>query len=1132
MKHIARLLKRSLTLPLAAWAWAVSLSLPAAAQPWSPHSPLAQGSWQKVSVTQTGMYRLTRGDLAAMGFGEPAKVRVYGLGGRQLSYMPGKDKRENLVMLPAVHDANGLLFYAQGPDGWDYIETENAFAPNINHYSRKAYYYVTTGEADDAPQACHKPEGEANASITDYDNRYYHASPEEQPDKGGREWVGDRCSVDTASLVLPVGLTILPGAKVKGLLKTCATLAYKEAYDVLLDGSQVAHPTFDAMEKSQSTSKVTFEANPGGGAVGNVELRYNFLSLSQYAYLAYLSLTARAPLSFTGLSLPFRSSRQSNALTPVTFRLADLPESARIWNVTDVAQPTEVAYERRGSQACFDAPPLQLDEYIAFDPAAEFPQPTREGAVANLDHHADEPVNYLVLTVADFQPHAQRLVDLHKATRNLSGRVVLVDELYEEFGGGQPSAMALRNYLKMLYERGAGTANELRYVLLFGEGSHNNYDRLSKTNRVPTYQAAESYGVSDNYAADSFYAWLTDGQGGDDERWDVPSSTTDEPAIKAAVNVGVGRLPASTLEEAERGVTKIENYVLKPEAGSWQQRAVFLACIGNQNEHINYANRQATALEEEQPEMLCQRLFSDAYLAETDVNGTFFPECSRLLKAAMQAGVGLLHYTGHGYHSVIADNLMGVEFLGSICNDGRLAVLCGATCNLWDFDQNHVGISSSGFFNPYGGLIASFSACRQTYGSYNYEATRQFIKSLYGNAPDGTPNALGDAARDSKNKATRQGTTNLCFNLLGDPAVVPHFPRQYYVSVESVQGVPFANVSEPIHALQPTAIECAIRNLASGDIVTDFNGSAEATLYDKRTEHRTLGQGDGDPMTYSEWTSRLFKGTVTVSNGRFGLSFQLPRDFDTSVGFGRLSTYGVSTDGREAMGSDELLVGGLPETLPTDTIGPSVQCYVDYPRDADGNIAEGAPVLYVELDDASGINASGLGVGHNLQLVLDGVRLDPVNLGESFVYEQGSATTGRVAYQMYGVALTRHTLTVKAWDCMNNSTEREFVVDLTPGQNRIGVVDANDGRIQGQFHITINSDLVGGEAWASVRVYAADGRMVVAHEGPYLQRNGQFDIDAIPAAKNLASGVYVARVKVTSNGRKTAFSRKFIVNAQ
>jgi len=54
------------------------------ANTYTTNSVLAAGKWKKISVTESGMYKLTYSDIKNMGI-DPAKVQIYGYGGKLLA---------------------------------------------------------------------------------------------------------------------------------------------------------------------------------------------------------------------------------------------------------------------------------------------------------------------------------------------------------------------------------------------------------------------------------------------------------------------------------------------------------------------------------------------------------------------------------------------------------------------------------------------------------------------------------------------------------------------------------------------------------------------------------------------------------------------------------------------------------------------------------------------------------------------------------------------------------------------------------------------------------------------------------------------------------------------------------------
>ena len=85
----------------------------------------------------------------------------------------------------------------------------------------------------------------------------------------------------------------------------------------------------------------------------------------------------------------------------------------------------------------------------------------------------------------------------------------------------------------------------------------------------------------------------------------------------------------------------------------------------------------------------------------------------------------------------------------------------------------------------------------------------------------------------------------------------------------------------------------------------------------------------------------------------------------------------------------------------------------------------------VFLNDESGINTSGIGIGHDITLELDGHAADPVILNDFYKTDPGSWKSGTIFYPLSTLTTGQHTLQLKVWDTSNNSSSAtiRFVVN-------------------------------------------------------------------------------------------------------
>ena len=80
-------------------------------------SKLATGKWVKISIPESGMYELTYTELRAMGFTNPAQVKVYGSGGNRINEVLNGSAPDDLKPVPILRKNNKICFYGNGPLG-------------------------------------------------------------------------------------------------------------------------------------------------------------------------------------------------------------------------------------------------------------------------------------------------------------------------------------------------------------------------------------------------------------------------------------------------------------------------------------------------------------------------------------------------------------------------------------------------------------------------------------------------------------------------------------------------------------------------------------------------------------------------------------------------------------------------------------------------------------------------------------------------------------------------------------------------------------------------------------------------------------------------------------------------------
>ena len=122
----------------------------------SAQSVLSQGDWIQVSVSESGVYKITYDNLSSWGFSNIEQVSIYGNGAGELSLINSEKLPETLHEIAIwmekgsdgiFNSGDYILFYGQSPNTWNYNYSTKKFIANTHSYETKNYYYITTSKA-------------------------------------------------------------------------------------------------------------------------------------------------------------------------------------------------------------------------------------------------------------------------------------------------------------------------------------------------------------------------------------------------------------------------------------------------------------------------------------------------------------------------------------------------------------------------------------------------------------------------------------------------------------------------------------------------------------------------------------------------------------------------------------------------------------------------------------------------------------------------------------------------------------------------------------------------------------------------------------------------------------------------
>jgi hypothetical protein len=372
------------------------------------------------------------------------------------------------------------------------------------------------------------------------------------------------------------------------------------------------------------------------------------------------------------------------------------------------------------------------DRYLVVSPEALLSPRVERPAPSTL-WQAENQADYLVIAPREFLEAAQPLLD-RRRSQGLSSRAVAFEEIASEFGHGQPSAEAIREFLSYAYH--SWQRPSPRYVLLLGDSTVDprRFVATSGPSPLPALWTKTSY------------------------MW-----TVSDPAL-AAVNgddlvpdLAIGRLPATTVEEAERLVSKVLEW---EESGrDLLGGAVLLA------DNPDPGGDFEADVEDIRASFLSGRATTVLKLSELGA-GT-----RAAILGAFDDGASLMSYVGHGGTTVWAsENVLNDWDVPSLRAQSRQPLLLTMSCLNGYFVTPNLDALPEALLKAEGrGVVGAFSPSGLSLDGPAHEYHRALMAELV----RGENARLGDAILAAQRTYAETGLMPELlgvYQLLGDPA--------------------------------------------------------------------------------------------------------------------------------------------------------------------------------------------------------------------------------------------------------------------------------------------------------------------------------------------------------------------------
>ncbi len=998
------------------------------------NSVLASGKWYKVRVNKTGICKVTYADIKNMGVDmttvTPDRIRLFGKNGGMLpeanSLFRYDDLPENAIQVvtatPGIFAAGDyFLFYAMDPNEVVYNKASRLFEHRKNYYSDYTYYFLNfdgaTGKRIVMQEQSKKTANNTSNTFTDF---LFHEKDLLNPIISGKKWIGEKLDFSAPSIDLNTFsfLNVETSKQASIRYRLVARSLAASNFSVTANSTALTSRSIGTYSQYVFTLEA-FETKSFVPVEGKqqIKITYNSSDKQALGYIDWVEVNVIRKMIFTGGQMSFADPASVGNVKITDFNLQSVSPQVVIWEVTNPTEVKKIESAPNADVMRFTLETDSLRRFIAWDNTSfnsvEF---VEKGENQNL--HGIAGADFLIVTHPDFLEQANRLADHHRLFDGMKVVVATNQQVYNEFSSGSPDVSAIRDLARMLYKK-PDSDEKLKYLLMFGDGSYDYKDILpiKNTNYVLAFETQESQNQVNSTSSDDFFALLDPGEGND---------------ASGKLDIGIGRFPVSSVEEAKTVVDKTIHYATNPPEtmGNWRNSICFIADDEDNNLHISQVeDRVVPGIEKNHALYNIKKIYLDAYTQVITPSGARYPDVNKEINGQVQNGVLLINYTGHGGEIGLAqESILGVSEIKNWSNANWLTVFFTATCEFSRFDDP--GRESAGeitLLNPNGGAVALLTTTRLALASTNLELTIDLYDTIF-SKKNGQYPRLGDVIAFVKNQnSTVEYIRN--FELLGDPAMQLAYPRHDVITTK-INGHAIMPGSDTLSAMDAVELEGMIAD-GSGNLVNSFNGKVEVTVYDKF--RRVMTQAN-DPGSYKRYfrvqDNILYQGKATVTEGKFKISFIVPRDIDYSYGLGKISYYASSVSTDAAGFYNNILIGGTNNEKNADTYGPEIKLYMNDIRFENGDVISENPLLLAYLSDESSINTVGNGIGHDLVATLDGNSESSVVLNKYYQSDLDSYRTGEVNYYYSNLAEGPHTLQLKVWDVFNNSSEAtiDFVV--------------------------------------------------------------------------------------------------------
>jgi hypothetical protein len=416
-----------------------------------------------------------------------------------------------------------------------------------------------------------------------------------------------------------------------------------------------------------------------------------------------------------------------------------LTEDILVFDITDPASPATLANVEvangvasfRGGESGQDNTYLLLDTESVSEPRMDLvPEwETLKSAENGADYIA------IVPSVEGFEQALRPLLE-HRREQGLRVMSISLDQVFDEFAYGRRTPQAIRDFLE--YATTTWEKPAPQFAVLVGDATYDIYDFTGGKNKntLPTQLVHTEF--AGLVASDTWFTIF-------DEQVPAPQ-------------LAIGRLPAQNADQLATIVDKTIAYETQSsEERDWISRALLVA-----DDEPRF---------DQTSDLLNEGLEAMGYTTQK-LYMTENEDIHDAIISAMNHGVGILNYVGHGGVEVWGDEIVLKADDAEILENGvRLPVFTTFTCLNGYFNHpTSDALAETLLWAENGGVVAAIAPSGRSFTSQQ----EPLADSFYNYLMHGESLTLGEALLRAKEDAS--GDADLLevihtFNLLGDPAL-------------------------------------------------------------------------------------------------------------------------------------------------------------------------------------------------------------------------------------------------------------------------------------------------------------------------------------------------------------------------